>query len=135
MKKQLLFVVTLLGVQNTQSVTGAVIAVMTGQDRIKVENINNMPNNPKTVTVGDVYQVKCYNDSPVTATTPKGEKTDKVSILCNGCKGTRGKCVIRIQKTGHSILSQDLQNGTPAKQHINAVDMPKKAKKQKRSNQ
>ncbi len=135
MKKQLLFVVAVLGVQNTQTVSGAIIAVMTGQDRIKVENINDMPNTPKTMSIEDIYDVKCQNGGRVTAATPNGDETDKVSIFCKGCAGTKGHCVIRFKETGKYVLTQKLPNGTIAKQHINVVEKAKKAKKQKRSNQ
>lgn len=137
MKKQLLFAFAVLGVQQSQAVSGAVLAVMTGDKVMMVENIDQIPQIPATVSEGDKYSVKCNgeNGKPMLA---NGD-TDGVTIRKHQWGNHR--CKITFNKAGTYKLKQEV-NGKDRFQHVRVVEgkststkAKRKAEKENRNNQ
>lgn len=141
MKKQLLFVFAVLGAQQSQAVSGAILAVMTGDKVIMVDNINQMPQNPASIPMTDIYSVKTEgSEGKVKVSDKSRDDASGVKVSCS-YRGKSGasRCKIWFKAAGHYTLEQKV-NGTKMFQHIKVVEADKgtstkRKEKAKRDNQ
>ncbi len=134
MKKQLLFAVALLSAQSTLPVSGAVIAWYMGPYTKSANDINDMPNNPKSIPAEDIYKVRCVNDEKITVTLPNGDEAEDVSVICKQCKVPQGRCRVDFRNVDfgdkehkHFIAKQGKKI-----QRLRIVPTAKKSKKNKK---
>lgn len=141
MKKQLLFVVAALGVQSTLPVSGAITALVMGDNTVKtVSSVAELPDHTMGhITTGQTYRIRCCEGNRVEAYEIDGKtraSSDDVMVQCKGCKtdkktdGTCGNkrhaaCVTKFNTEGKYLMKQ----GNKHMRRVHVKNAEVKAKK------